>query len=75
MKENKIAININYKGTCYTSNYHECTKENEEKFLQICNNAASGKSECIYISSDNKVFYFPRKILDKSIICVIYKNE
>ena len=71
----KVAINIEYKGKDYTSDYSEMNKSDFEKLEEIAKKAASGSLDFISFNQENKKIVVAKKILLKSVISLVTKNE
>lgn len=70
----KIAININFKGTDYLSNYVECNEKQKEQFEELLKEAAKGKLSYLQFESVNKLLFFPADIIKQSILSIVYSN-
>lgn len=70
----KIAININFKGTDYLSDYDEFNKEQEEELEKLLKTAAQGKLTYIQFNSANKLMFFPADIIKQSILSLVYRS-
>lgn len=70
----KASIQIEYNGKSYTSDSIERSEEELEKLEEICILSAQGKSTYLTFQTGNKKYFFPEKILNASIISIIYTN-
>lgn len=68
----KVAINIEFNGKNVTSNYSEFTDYDIKILQQICENAASGKLSYLKVESENKEYYFPKQIIEQSVISLVF---
>ena len=68
----KVAINIEFNGKNVTSNYSEFTDEEIKTLQQFCETAVSGKISYLKIESENKEYYFPKQIIEQSVISLVY---
>lgn len=69
----KIAIKIQYKNQTFIGDFNEVDMEEELRILDLIKNAAGGKLNFLYITQKNEELYFPKKILEESIIIIITK--
>ena len=68
----KIAININFKGTDYLSDYTDFNKEQQEQLEKLLKTAAEGKLTYMQFESANKLLFFPADIIKQSILSLVY---
>ncbi len=69
----KIAISIKYKGEEYVSDYNEYDNLQEKQLIEFVETVASGNATRFSFKQGNIEIYFPQKVLQKSIIKLIYK--
>ena len=70
----RISINIRYNGEDFLSNPKEYADDEVESIEYLLSSAASGKLAFLNIRSSNKDLYIPCKILEQSIISLVYQN-
>jgi len=68
-----IAINLNYRGIDYISDYHDYTMIEEKTLENMCERISKGECDNISFKGCNKKYYFPKAVLDKAIITLVYK--
>lgn len=68
----KAAINIEYNNKHVISDYTEFTDEEFNRIKRICEDVASGKMTYFKMKSKNMEYYFPKQILEQSIITIVY---
>ena len=68
----KVAINVEFNGKNVISNYSEFTEEEIKGLQKFCQTAASGSISYLKMESGNKEYYFPKQIIEHSIISLVY---
>jgi len=75
MKRKKVAINIEYNGKNVISDYVNFTDEEIEGLRELIGTIVEGKALYFHIKSGNKEHYFPKKIIENSVISLIFSTE
>lgn len=81
METKKIKIRLEYKNKVYESNSDEFTSEQENELIELIKKSAIGELNHLSFGLTLKdkfiknQFYFPSKVLKKSIITIIYLEE
>ena len=69
-----IALNLHYNGVDYTSNYEKCDPVRENELAKMCKKVSNGEMSNLHFSGNNQYFFFPKDILSKSIISLVYEE-
>lgn len=70
----KVAINISYDDRSYTSDYKQLTDNELSELHNLCEKAIEGKLTYMQIYSENKEYFFPKNILERSVISLVYSS-
>jgi hypothetical protein len=71
----KVAIEIEFDGKKITTDYKEYTEYQMEEVRTTCEKASSGDLLCLELEAENKEYYIPKQILERSVISLIYFDE
>jgi len=73
MAKYKLAIEIQYNGETFTSNFAKKADE-KETIGTFVKAAADGELDHLSFNSGNKKHYFPKLVLKNSVISVVQKS-
>lgn len=67
----KAYINLTYKDFDYKSHVKEYSKKELESLSKSIFNVSVGNVDCFYFQNENTTHYFPKKVLEESIISIV----
>lgn len=70
----KVALSIEYNGKSVISDYAERSEKEIKALQELCESAAKGSLAFLRITCENKEYYFPEKIIEQSILSLVYKD-
>ena len=64
------SVKINTGDQIYIGEEFYYSRENYLRMEKLINSACAGKEKCLWIKNGNEIYFFPKEILQKSVITI-----